>query len=402
MTSKAVPLNTEIQPKNRAIGRTILGAGLVWMMLGMAIMPAGVSFNPGKVYQVSLAVLLYLPALILAFSQRARVWRQLWPQPLFRVFLTLLAWAALSLAWTHAVRPPDEIGRLVSVLAFVLGWQAYAQDEVPRIRNLLLAVGLGIGACAAYYCVSFAITPMEDGRIIGQGTIATANYAAALMGVVALWLSQLDVPDRRWSALRYVAMAVLLLFIGLTHTRSVWLGIAAVVLLMPLWQSGRAYRWIAVAVAALAVTMLLWPASMLMERGTSLRPELFEQSMRLFVQHPLLGAGQGSPMTLMVNGAAYTHTHNVFTQAMVELGLPGLLLTVALWLMVVWQGWRHRSLLQGRLVLAIWVYATVVLQFDMPQMLDSPRPTWLLIWLPVGLVLGLAWHDRQKPANSIH
>jgi len=124
--------------------------------------------------------------------------------------------------------------------------------------------------------------------------------------------------------------------------------------------------------------------------------------MRLFVQHPLLGAGQGSPMTLMVNGAAYTHTHNVFTQAMVELGLPGLLLTVALWLMVVWQGWRHRSLLQGRLVLAIWVYATVVLQFDMPQMLDSPRPTWLLIWLPVGLVLGLAWHDRQKPANSIH
>jgi O-antigen ligase len=402
MRSRAIPLNTEVQPKSRAIGRTILGVGIVWMMLGMVIMPAGVSFNPGKPYQISLAVLLYLPALLLAFSQRALLWRQLWPQPLFRVFLVLLAWAALSLVWRHAPRPSDELGRLLSVLAFVLGWQAYARNETDRIRNLLLVVGLAIGGCAVYYCVSFAIAPMEDGRIIGQGTIATANYAAALMGVVALWLSQLDVADRRWSALRYAAIAALLLFVGLTHTRSVWLALALAIIVMPLWQPGRHYRWIAVALAVLAVLMMMWPAGLLMERGTSLRPELFEQSMRLIVQRPLLGIGQGAPFTLIVNGAGYTHTHNLLTQVTVELGIPGLLLTVAMWLMVAWQGWRHRHVLQGRLVLAIWVYASVVLQFDMPQMLDSPRPAWLLIWLPLGLVLGLGCRDRLTPVKSIH
>lgn len=402
MKSTAIPLNTDVQPKSRAIGRTILGVGIAWMMLGMAIMPAGPSFNPGKPYQISLAVLLYLPALMLAFSQGARVWRQLWPQPLFRVFLALLVWAALSLAWGHVPRLSDEIGRLVSVLAFVLGWQAYAQDETDRIGKLLLIVGLAIGGCAVYYCVRFALAPMGDGRIIGQGTIATANYAAALMGVVALWLSQLDVVDRRWSALRYAAIAALLLFVGLTHTRSVWLAIALAIIAMPLWQPGRHYRWIAVAIAVLAAAMMIGRADLLMERGTSLRPELFEQSMDLIVQHPLLGLGQGTPFTLMVKGEGYTHTHNLLTQVTVELGLPGLLLTAAMWLMVAWQGWRHRHTVQGRLVLAIWVYASVVLQFDMPQMLDSPRPAWLLIWLPVGLVLGLGCRGRLIPAKSIH
>ena len=48
----------------------------------------------------------------------------------------------------------------------------------------------------------------------------------------------------------------------------------------------------------------------------------------------------------------------------------------------------------GRLVLALWVYASVVLQFDMPQMLDSPRPAWLLVWLPFALAQGLAWRQR--------
>lgn len=395
-------MNTQVQPKSQTIGRTILGVGIAWMMLGMVIMPAGVSFNPGKAYQTSLVLLLYLPALILAFSQRARIWRELWPQPLFRVFLALLVWAALSLAWGHAGRPSNEIGRLVSVLAFVLGWHACLHDERDRIRQLLLATGLAIGACAIYYCASFAIAPMEDGRIIGEGTIGTANYAAALMGVVALWLSQMELADRRWSIARYVAMAALLLFVGLTHTRSVWLALALVIVAMPLWQPGRRYRWLAVGVALLALAMMLWPASMLMERGTSLRPELFQQSMQLIVQHPLLGVGQGAPISLLVNGAAYTHTHNLLTQVTVELGLPGLLLTVAMWLMIAWQGWRHRATAQGRLVLAIWVYASVVLQFDMPQMLDSPRPAWLLIWLPMGLVLGLGWRDRVATTNSIH
>jgi O-antigen ligase len=223
-----------------------------------------------------------------------------------------------------------------------------------------------------------------------------------MMGVVALWLSQLDLADRRWSIARYVAMVVLLLFVGLTQTRAVWLALALAIMLMPLWQPGRAHRWLAVTMAVLAAIALLWPSSMLTERGTSLRPELATQAMQLIGQHPLLGLGQGSPISLLVRGAAYTHTHNLLTQVTVELGLPGLLLTVAMWLMIGWQGWRHRDTQQGRLVLAIWVYASVVLQFDMPQMLDSPRPAWLLIWLPMGLVLGLNWRDRQKPAHAIH
>lgn len=393
-------MNADVEPRRQPLGRLIVGTGIAWMMLGMVVMPAGVSFNPGKAYQASLILLLYLPALYLGFSQRARVWRQLWPLPAFRLFLLLLAWALLSLLWGGLSRPGDEVGRLLSVLAFVLGWHACTADEAPRIRMLLLAAGLAIAVCAAFYCVKFLITPIQDGRIIGEGTIATANYAAALMGVVALWLSQLDIHERQWSVLRYAAIMVLLVFVGLTQTRNIWLALSISILLMPLWQPGRRYRALALAALLLALAGMLWQWALLTERGTSLRPELFMQSLQLIARHPLLGQGQGVPFNLVVYGQPYTHTHNVLTQMAVELGLPGLGLLLALWVLVGWQGWRHRQAMQGRLVLALWVYASVALQFDMPQLLDSPRPGWLLVWLPFALSLGLAWRERTADRTT--
>ncbi|MBD8898821.1 O-antigen ligase family protein [Rhodanobacter sp. DHG33] len=386
--------------RRRNFWRAVLGAGLVWMMLGLVAMPSGVSYNPGKLYQGILIVLLYLPAWCLALTQRAATWRQLLPLPAFRIFLLLLGWAALSLAWTQARHVGDEFSRLLSVLAFVLAWPLWLGDDEKRGQRLLLVGGLGIALFAAFYCLQYLWQPPADGRIVGEGVIATANYAAAVMGATCIWLAMLPVAGRRVTALRWLAVLVLLAFIALTNTRSVWLALTLCALSAPLWCRARVARWLAGAMLVVVLACCLWPSQELMERGASLRPQLFMQSMHLIAQHPWLGLGQGEPFTLTVAGEGYTHSHNVLTQTTIELGLPGLLLLVALWLMTAWLGWRHRREATGRLVLALWIYASVVLQFDMPQLLDSPRPGWLLVWLPLALALWLELDARRRATGA--
>jgi hypothetical protein len=166
------------------LARALLGLGLGWLMVGMAIMPANASLGPGQAFMASLIVLLFLPAYYVAFAQQARVWRQLWSLPAFGVFLALLAWAALSLCWATLEKPLDGLAALLSVLAFVLGWHAFAANDAGRIRSLLLATGLGLSLCALGFTIRYVVAPMPDGRIIGFGIIATANYAAMLMGAV--------------------------------------------------------------------------------------------------------------------------------------------------------------------------------------------------------------------------
>jgi hypothetical protein len=136
-------------------------------------------------------VLLYLPALGLAFAQRGALWRALLPLPAFRILL-LLAWAVLSLLWAPLHRPEDEVGRLLSVLAFVLGWQIWTAGDEQRSNRRLLLAGLGIAFFSLLYCGQYLIAPPADGRMVGgDGVIATANYAAAVMGAACVWLCQL-------------------------------------------------------------------------------------------------------------------------------------------------------------------------------------------------------------------
>jgi len=386
--------------RRRSFWRSVLGAGLLWMTLGLVAMPSGVSYNPGKLYQGTLIVLLYLPAFCLALTQRAAIWRQLLPLPAFRIFLLLLGWAALSLAWAHSRHLGDEFSRLLSVLAFVLAWLLWLGDDERRAQRLLQWGGFGIALFAGFYCLQYLWQPPADGRIVGEGVIATANYAAAVMGIACIWLATLPAAGRRMMALRVLAVLVLLMFIALTDARSVWLALTLCMLSAPLWFPGRMVRWLAGVVLLVALACCLWPAQALVERGTSLRPQLFMQSLHLIARHPWLGLGQGQPFTLTVNGIGYTHSHNVLTQTLIELGIPGALLLVVLWLTTAWLGWRHRHRAIGRLVLVSWIYASVVLQFDMPQLLDSPRPSWLLIWLPLALVLWLELDARRHAAGA--
>jgi O-antigen ligase len=74
--------------------------------------------------------------------------------------------------------------------------------------------------------------------------------------------------------------------------------------------------------------------------------------MHVIAQHPWLGLGQGTHFTLLVANESYTHSHNILTQTMIELGLPGFVLTMAIWLL---SGWRHRQQeAQGQLLLSMW------------------------------------------------
>lgn len=384
----------------------VLGLGIGWMMIGMLVMPSGISYNPGKLYQFSLVVLLYLPALYLLLRRRAIVWRELWPQSAFRAFLLLLVWATASLCWARLQRPGDEFGRILSVALFVLGCHLWAGERPQRMRVLLNLVGWGMALCALFYSVMFlCTTPSPDSsRIVGSGVIATANYAAAAMGAACVWLAQLPQRRRASGIACLVALALLLVFIAMTQSRGVWLALAACAVLTPLWQRRRATLAVALGVFVLALVALAWQPEVLVDRGTSFRPQILVKALHMIALHPWLGLGQGTAFVIEVGTQHLTHSHNVLTQAAIVLGLPGMLVMAVMWGLVAWSGWRHRGAPLGHVVLGLWVYASVALQFDMPQLLDSPRPGWLLIWLPFALALGLEARGRARcdPPARVH
>ncbi|MDO1529807.1 O-antigen ligase family protein [Fulvimonas sp. R45] len=379
--------------------RRLLRFGLMWLFAGMAVLPAGVSYNPGHFYQYVLGLTLYLPALLLLVLQPGS-FALLWRQPSMKWVLALLSWGVVSLAWSTTAHPSSELGRSVSIVLFLYGWTQAIEGKEDYIRRLLTCAGVVMTLAALAAMLVFQVDDHGDGRLSAFGVMNNANLAAAAMAAAVLWLSAWTVEAVRYRIAQAVAVAVLVLFVFLTFTRSAWGGLFAALLVFCLCQHGARARWQVIALLVLGCAGAAFTLPDLTNRGWSLRPEILRNSWQLFQQHPWLGMGQGAVFNIDVGGLVLTHAHNLFSQLAIELGVPGLLMGLVVWGMLGWRGWQHRYEVLGRLVLSTWVLATIIVQFDLPHLIDSPRPTWLLTWLPLAMSFSLGGRESQAPGTD--
>lgn len=379
--------------------------GMWWLVVGMAASPVGKKvWNPGKPYHISLLLLFTLPALWWVLKHARDFMRQIMVVSEGPLLSALLAWVFVSSFWANYGHVGDAAFVVVYIALFVFSWAAMARDYPLLLGRLLYWGGVGL-ACAAL--VAMAIFPWrhlntldwrDQGRVVAFGLLNNPNVAAYAFGAAIVWMLQIAVRRRWQQVLRWLALAALTAFVLCADTRASWLAILAAVAVTMLTARGNKARLgalLILAAAALAVALGGWRA--LAKRGLSYRPQIFDKACHLIQQHPWRGLGMGSNYSIDVGGQVLPHSHNVLTHMMIMFGLPGLLLALALWLLTGWRAWHHRHSAMGGCLLALWVYTSVALQFDMPDMMLKPDVDWLLFWLPVALGMGLAWrsHDHD-------
>ena len=375
--------------------RAWLGLGLVWFLAAIALAPSN------KIYQQGLVLFLWLPTLALAWSARqvlVQAWRR---QPaLWISVLLLLAWSGLSLAWSPAEDLGREIKRLLYILVFLLAFPLLAQLGLARIRQLLM-LGSGLLAIAALVSiVNFYGLQGESllARLAGIGEISHPILGAYVVGSAVFFLLYEPPRQRGLQLLWLVALACLGAFTMLSQSRGALLALVLTVIMAPLWfrdRHSRVFSMLAVVATGLALYAVY---DVIAQRGSSYRPEIFHAVVDMIAAHPWTGLGLGAAYDVSAVGKHFDHTHNMFTHVAVEMGLPGMLLWVMVWLFTLGEIIRARGTLFGKLLLGFWVYSTLAMQFDAASLTGTPRAEWFISWLPVGLAMMLPWRRAENDA----
>ncbi len=375
--------------------RAWLGLGLVWFLAAIALAPSN------KIYQQGLVLFLWLPTLVLAWSARqvlVQAWRR---QPaLWGSVLLLLAWSGLSLAWSPAENPGREIKRLLYILVFLLAFPLLAQLGLARIRQLLL-LGSGLLAIAALVSIInfYGLQRMPLlARLAGIGEISHPILGAYVIGSAVLFLLY-EPPRQRGMQLLWLAALVCLgAFAMLSQSRGAVLALVLTVIMAPLWFRDRHSRVFSILAAIATGLAFYFVYDLIARRGSSYRPEIFHAVVDMIAAHPWTGLGLGAGYDVSAVGRRFDHTHNMFTHIAVEMGLPGMLLWVMVWLYTLGEIVRARATLFGKVLLGFWVYSTLAMQFDAASLTGTPRAEWFISWLPVGLAMMLPWGRAENDA----
>jgi O-antigen ligase len=255
-----------------------------------------------------------------------------------------------------------------------------------------------------------SVVELQNGlRILrAYGTLPHPNILGGfvlicLLGPISFFL---DNRKSNYTALLLVVWGIILL--GLTFSRSAWLGLIAFILLLLLKFRHLDHKRVALfaAISALTIALVLFPlrdlvstrigkASVSTEKLSVFgRSWLTEQAVNSIRTHPLMGIGSGSFIIDLsenaVEGAVIEPVHNIPLLVGAELGIVSLILLAGLILVISLQVAKARS---PRAILASGTLAGLGMIGLFDHYLWSLAPGRLMLGLALGLWAGQVYRD---------
>jgi len=325
--------------------------------------------------------------------------------PLDLAILLMMVMVLVSLYATF-----DIAFSLPKIAGMVLGVAVYyaVAEYADSERRLWIVVGvfllaglgvsvvglLGVNWLTKFPFLSYITTrlprvikglPGAEPGFSGNELAGALEWFVLLTWALTAWMAfRPGANKRRWTALAPGVVAVMSTgTLVLTQSRGGLIGMLAGVLLLML-LAGRTWRLIAwgVAVAVLTATLWIGPARVwdaVTDEGTALttvngRVELWSRALYGIQDFPFTGMGMNAfrrvlpvlyPLFMVSPDQDIAHAHNHLLQAALDLGIPGLIAYLAIWLLaavITIQVWRSKAS-PGQRTLAVGIAAGLLAHF---------------------------------------
>lgn len=381
---------------------------ILWFFLGMAVLQPSDDLFRFVYFAGILPLTLYL-----YWHNRGHA------QPLLRSLIpgvALLLFLFMSVTWSSHVS--ESAGRyfrwfLETVIFFAaVAWCGY------QVRRENLAFGRYL------HMIVLAASIASLGLYIYQGNYPRRLEGIGLLGhpilgssvLISLWaLGTLDTKmhANRWLWLLMGAGIAVMAFVYLSQSRGPLLALFGFILclIVLLLLKRRATRYWGIALLALlaagaaAATETQLLASMI-DRGDSYRLEIWSAIIGQWRGFWLTGVGIATPFPASeagqaargVTGITIAHPHNILISMWLFVGIPGVLLFSGFVLHVLKKIWCGLASPWRGLGVAILLVTMALCFTDTYRLISSPRPIWIIFWLPLGFLLGWSVALPGRPA----
>ncbi len=357
--------------------------------------------------QSGASLLTYVLAL-LVLAAPAR-WADVGGSRLFWLIAVTLLYFALSALWSDPFSWREVMSVWVRALLIFCFVVAFSEVQLRGIISLWLRRGIAVvGLIAMLAAIAVYLwTNPPDGRLNGLGQLDTHVVAALVFGVVMMFALQVCLRDSLpWKIAGGVALLAGAVAVVASDSRNAWVSVAIGLSVLALAEStSDRQRFVAslaavgllLGVVALALFIDADSRALLLPRGTSFRPEIWSEAItRLSEGNYWLGLGAYTSDDFLIDGIVFNHPHSLYVASLYQGGLVGLALLLLLIGSTVSVLFSHYDEPDAKLGLAVLGVALPAFVLDGYELLDKIGSTWLLLWLPVAIALGLSWTRRLR------
>ncbi|WP_122315963.1 O-antigen ligase [Pseudomonas cichorii] len=341
----------------------------------------------------------------LALVLQPRLLKALTCNPLFIAFSAFSVYILISIAW--AVTEDDLPGLIkrpmyVMLLLFSTGLIAlHYPARLEQYTRLSAMVAALVAGLSLLYFLAFEM-PAGEKRLNGYGVLENPLLTAHVLGAfAAFWLATWFQARKAWNLVPIICLAVLGAAIMATGSRTPLIGLAAALgWLLLVGDRRRSLLAIGAAVAVLIAVLLIHPDA-ITQRGLSYRPAIWMESLRQIGEHPWLGHGFGTSMTVVIPGLSFNlaDPHNMELGVLYSGGIVGLALWMTLYGLAIRFCWIYRSNAAVTIAATWLIFGFASGLTEGNAFMSRPKEHWFLIWMPLALIYAQSLiHWKQERA----
>jgi len=337
-----------------------------------------------KLFYIFLAV----PTL-LALMLQPRLLATLTKNPLFIAFLVFSGYILLTISWADAETSAGGLLKrplYIAMLLFSAGIIALRSPEHLKQGTYLAAIFAALAAGLSL--IYFALTEPIGNRLNGYGALYNPLLTAHVLGAfAAFWLASWFQARSALSPLPLVCLAVLGAAILATGSRTPLVGLAAALAWLLIVGNRRRGMLALGLVCLISVGVALLYPEAITQRGVSYRPAIWMDSLRQISDHPWLGHGFDTPITVILPGIEpLADPHNIELAVLYSGGIVGLLLWMTLYGLALYFSWVYRKN-PAVTIAATWlVFGFASGLTEGSAFMSRPKEHWYLIWIPMALL----------------
>jgi O-antigen ligase len=325
--------------------------------------------------------------------------RHLRHSTLFQLVLAYMLYLLLTCFWADVIdwyRLGQKLTlsiylvTLITSTCFLVRWN-------PRLFDLMLCVLLLVAALAAVGNMLFFYSEnaFPTTRLEIYGSLTNQNEFSNIYGVFGIMaMGRALVAQSPAVKLTAAAIAVLtILFIWLNQSRTAFVALllAMSVLTITSGKGKQLMRWSLGALVGIGVGLAFLLPEVVeeaMDRGTSLRPQIWLEIFRDALETPILGHGLTQKVAVQFENIRLFETaHNAYLQVFWQGGVIGLGIFLLLLYVASRQAWETGQREGDMTIFCILLFTMTVMLTGVDTLIERPRDQWILFWLPVVLLL---------------
>ncbi len=316
----------------------LLVLATAYLMLSPASGASELPFNVvAKMARVYVTILMIILSLTAVRIQSIR--------PLSVLFLAYIAFFTASAMWSDY---PAEAGMYKGMYALVViaglftAYSIRSFDELTEAVKMFALAGILFVIFIMVQVLTNPAAISRIGRLAAWGMIGNRiGQTAAPLLTICAYLA-LHQPGRLWKALGYATGSMLGLIIIYTGSRGAALEalVGCFIVGIPLLRRPAHFAVVVVLFAASAYVAYFHGGADEQAKDRFLMPNLesrenpWTEGMRLFEQSPIVGNGWVTHVGEVDKSESTKNFHSMFMQVLVEAGLVGLTLFIALWICI--------------------------------------------------------------------